>query len=58
MMTTTWKNCEVREFGFTEESTAQDAHLVELEASSERRKEGVDGHVAKELEGAMEKEGV
>jgi broad specificity phosphatase PhoE len=55
MTETAYRNCEVREFGFTAGSTGQDAHLEELEESKKTRKGGEeeDEHVMAELEGVV-----
>lgn len=56
MTGTAYKNCEVREFVFTEGSTAEDAHFVETEASVKNRPPNQhedDEHVLDELETAV-----
>lgn len=52
MTGTAYYNCEVRDFVFTEGSTAEDAHLAETKESLEKRKGGRenDPHVIDELE--------
>lgn len=58
MTTTAYKNCEVRQFFFTPESTAEDAHVVETPESQKIR--GVnqkedDPHVLDELKTVKER---
>jgi hypothetical protein len=55
MTETAYRNCEVREFRFTEASTEEDARLEELEESKEGRVGGEreERHVVEEIEGAV-----
>lgn len=56
MLETSFKNCEVRDFVFTADSTATSAHLDEIKESKERRSSRrgqVEEHVVAEVQGAM-----
>jgi hypothetical protein len=53
MTTTAYKNCELRQFVFTENSTEKDAHLTETAISKTSRganRKEDDPHVLEELE--------
>ncbi|KAF2274086.1 phosphoglycerate mutase family protein-like protein [Westerdykella ornata] len=54
---TAWKNCELRQFVFTETSTADDPHLVETAESRQSRGQAgkeEDPHVLEDMKGAVD----
>ncbi|CAI6325460.1 unnamed protein product [Periconia digitata] len=56
MIETSYKNCEVRDFVFAEDSTPTTAHLLETKESKEKRKPRrgeVEEHDVAEVEGSM-----
>ena len=52
MAGTGWRNCEWRQFEFTQDSNEADAHLTEVGYTQEKkdRAPGLDSHVIQEIE--------